>query len=400
MAYVESLPPEYRAEAVVAITPRAEAENASSDTVRIVAPSYVAYLTAPATINDIAATLQTDRSQISDAIEASVAPDSGNLSVSATSSDPRDAQVVANAFASAAVDLSQGDELLQAEVIAPAVTPKSPSGPPRKLLEMAALLVGLLLGVVTALVLERGRPRIRSWRDIHEVTGYTVVARVPRSRIVKARPKEAFADPAIGAAFRTLRTNVERALTSAEKADGHRSIGVASARSGDGKTMVAALFAESMARLGSKILLVDGDLSRAGLTKTFGFTPTHGVSDVLRGEAKLESAVQPGWVENLWVLPTRIENQAGDLIAKRLEAFLSQATAGYDTVVIDSAPLIGTDEGRTIATQVDGVLLVARAGEMSGSLNEAVLALEDLKAPVIGAVGNRLRKSETGQSYR
>jgi Mrp family chromosome partitioning ATPase len=164
--------------------------------------------------------------------------------------------------------------------------------------------------------------------------------------------------------------------------------------------MVAALFAESIARLGSRVLLIDGDLSRSGLTKTFGYAPNAGTSDVLRGDALLKDAVQPGWVDNLIVLPTRVESQAGDLLASRLQGFLEEALGEYDTLVIDSPPLIGTDEGRTIVTHVGGVLLVARAGEMSGPLNEAVLALEDLKAPVIGVVGNRLRRTETGQSYR
>lgn len=400
IVYVESLPSEFEAQAVVALTPRSDAENASSDSVRIVAPSYVAYLTAPATIREVADDLSADPSTVGKALQASVAPDSGNLTISATSLDKEDAQVIANAFADAAVELARGDELLEAKVIAPAITPGSPSGPPRKLLEAAALLVGLLLGTVVALLLERGRPRIRSWRDIYEVTGYTVIARVPRSRVMKARPKEAFADPGVGAAFRTLRTNVERALAAADGEARPRSIGVASARSGDGKTMVAALFAESLARLGSEVLLIDGDMSRSGLSKTFGYNAEKGTSDVLRGDSSLKSAVKPGWVDNLAVLPTRIENQAGDLIASRFEDLLKEALASYETVVVDSAPLIGTDEGRTIATHVGGVLLVARAGEMSGPLNEAVLALEDLKAPVIGVVGNRLRKTETGQSYR
>ena len=400
IVYVESLPSEYEAEAVVALTPRSDSENASSDSVRIVAPSYVAYLTAPATIREVAKDLSSDPSTVGSAVEASVAPDSGNLTISATSRAAQDAQIIANAFADAAVGLAESDELLEAKVIAPAITPGSPSGPPRKLLEAAALLVGLLLGTVVALLLERGRPRIRSWRDIYDLTGYTVVARVPRSRVVKARPKEAFADPSVGAAFRTLRTNVERALEAGDGPPRPRSIGVASARSGDGKTMVAALFAESIARLGSKVLLIDGDMSRTGLSRTFGYPAEKGTSDVLRGDSTLAATVKPGWVDNLSVLPTRNEDQAGDLIAKRFESLLSEALTKYETVVIDSAPLIGTDEGRTIATHVGAVLLVARAGEMSGPLNEAVLALEDLKAPVIGVVGNRLRKTETGQSYR
>lgn len=398
--YVEALPSEYQAESIVALAPR-PGTDAGSDTVRLVAPKYVAFLEAPSTIRDVAVGLGTVPSAVEEAVDALVQTDSGNLVVSATMRNPRLATTVANTMANEAVRFADGDDLLSAEIVAQAVVPTTPSGPPRLLLEAAALLVGMLAGVTIALLVERGRPRIRAWRDIPELTGYTTLARVPRSRIVRYRPLEAFSDPEVGAAFRTLRTNVERLTADTDDVPIQRVIQITSAVKADGKTTVSALFAESQARLGKKTLLVDADLARAGLASAFELEVKNGgMAALLRGETTLTKCVDEGWVDNLYVLPTEPDPDAGDVLARRLSPTIEEFLKHFDQVIIDGPPLIGTDESRTIATEVGGVILVIRAGEMAGPVNEAVLALEDLKAPVIGTVANRMRRADVGQAYR
>lgn len=396
--YVEQLPSEYEAQAVLALAPRPEA-GTSSDTVRIVAPKYVAFLASPQITADVAEDLGTDPSVVADALDATTTPDSGNLTITATTTNPQLSADIANSLLREALTFSSQDELLSGEIVARAVVSDTPSGPPRKLLEAAALLVGIILGITVALLVERGRPRIRVWRDITELTGYPVIARVPRARILKAKPVEALADARVGPAFRTLRTNIERLATDGEH--GPRTMAVTSALPAAGKTTSAALLGESLARLGNKTLVVDADLSRAGLTKTFGLDSSkHGTSTVLRGKSRLAEAIQSGWVENLYVLPTQVDKEAGDVIAREFGRLVTEVTAAYDTIIFDTPPLISTDEGRTIATQVEGVILVVRAGEMSGQINEAVLALDDLKVRVLGVVGNRMRRADVGQGYR
>lgn len=399
VAYVEALPAQYSSESLVALTPEPENEQAGADSVRLVAPSFVAYLQAPSTLEQVAGSLGTTPGVIEDSVSVSLGADSGNITITATDDRPGEAKEISDAFADALVDFSRSSDLLQAQVIAPAVTPRTPSGPPRKLLELAAAVVGIALGIGVALLLERGRPRIRSWRDITELTGYTVLARMPRTRILRARPTEAFGEPRVGAAIRTLRTNVERAsLTRSE--EGVRTVMITSAAPGDGKTTIAALYAESLARLGNKVLLIDADLNRAGLTKQFAVNGQIGTATVLREKADFKGAIQNGWVENLHILPTQIEPEAGDLIAREFGDLLDRSRSTFDVVVVDGPPLIGTDAARTIATLVTGVLLVVSAGSTTAPVNESVMALEDLKAPVLGVIGNRLPRVESGHSYR
>jgi hypothetical protein len=126
------------------------------------------------------------------------------------------------------------------------------------LLLAAALVVGLLLAVGIAVLLERGRPRLRSWRDMTALTGYPVLGRIPSSRALRSKPNMAFSDPAIGASFRTLRANLEPML----RERGVKLLVVTSPAATDGKTTVAALLAESFSRLGARTLLVDADLRR------------------------------------------------------------------------------------------------------------------------------------------
>lgn len=395
--YVEALPSQYEGVAVVAYAPRADVPTAGADTVRLVVPKYVSFLASPQTRSAVAGEIGLRLEDLQGALEASPGTDSGNLEIAVTLTSPSLAARAANAFAEAAIDFSEGDELVRGELVAAALTPTEPAGPPRRLFEAASLLVGVLLGIVVSLLLERARPRVRSWRDIYRISGLTVVGRIPRSRTLKSRPTEGFTDPIVGAAFRNLRTNVERAAQGREEELGV--VVVASATSGDGKTTVACLFAEALARLGRRVLLVDGDLHRPNMSRMLRREISGGLAAVLRQEVSLADEVEAGWTDNLDILATRADPQGGDLVANRFALFLTEARKTHDVIVVDTPPLLGTDEGRTIATLATGVLFVVRAGTVTGPVNEGILALEALKVPMLGAVGNALRHREVGQYY-
>jgi polysaccharide biosynthesis transport protein len=389
--YVESLPAQYETKATVVFSPRAQVETASSDSVRLLLPKYVAYATAPATVDQLAPSLGQAPDVLERAVNATPVTDSGNLVIGVQMSDPDEAADAANAFARATVAFSETDRLITGEIVAPALAPESPSGPPRRLLEASALAAGLLVAVGLSFLVERGRPRLRTWRDMARATGHPVIGRVPTSRVLKSRPRDGFADPRVGAAFRTLRTSLEH-----EWRD--RTVGVIAITSptpGDGKTTVAALFAESLARLGSKVLLVDADLRRPGLTTKFRVDSPAGLGAVLEGRALVSEAVAAGWVDGLWVLPGSPNADAGDLIARRFEEVMHEARGSYDVVVVDTPPLIGTDDARTVASISDGVLLVIAARSTTDAVNEAVLALEGLRAPVLGVIGNHLHEGRS-----
>jgi polysaccharide biosynthesis transport protein len=390
--YVETLPNEYEGEAVVAFSPRPEAADA--DTVRITLPRYVEYVTAPSTVEDVAAELGENADELGDSLDAQNPSETGNLVITSSLDSPERAADVANAFAEAAVEESASDDLLSADQVSEAL-PSPPAGPPRRLLQGAALMVGLALGIAVSFLFERGRPRLHSWREIASLTGYSMLGKVPEARSLRTRPSEAFSDPQVGAAFRTLRTNLESRLSERSP----NIVVVTSPSKGDGKTTVAALFAESLARLGLRVLLLDADLRRPGISRTFRFAASPGMSETLRGDSSIDSAIRDAWVDNMWVLPTRADPDAGDLLATRFSYMMRDMGDKYDVIVADTPPLLGTDDARTLAAMANGVLLVVSSKTLVGTVSEAVLSLETLNAPVLGVIGNRIRESKRSSYY-
>lgn len=391
--YVESLPSQYDGKSVVAIGPRASAPAAGSDTVRVLAPKYVRYVTAPSTIAVVAPRIGETRKTIEQAINSNIATDTGNVEITVRLPSPVRAARASNALASAVVEFSRSDPLLVGQIVARALPPDEPASPPRRLLEAASLLVGILLGIVVSLLLERGRPRLRTWRDLARITGYPVVGRVPPSKTLHSSPTRAFSDVQTSSAFRILRANLEPQL----RDGGIDFLLVTSAAPGDGKTTTAALLSESLSRLGLKVLLIDADLRRPGVSRLARMTPEPGLANLLRGETSLSEAVRVGWTENLWVLPTPHDPEAGDLLSRRFADVVEEARDRFDVIVVDTPPLLSTDDPRTLATMAKGILLVVSAGSTTSSVNEAIVAVEALNAPLIGIIGNRFK--ESGPAY-
>lgn len=391
--YAESLPNQYTGEAIVVVEP--VNEDVSSDLVRVGAPKYVAYATSESTVRRLADRLGEDPAELDAAVDANLATDTGNITLTATLTSSTRAAVVVNALTEDVVAFSRNDPLLKVRLVAPSPPEAAVAGPPRRLIEAAALFVGLLLGIAVAFVVERSRPRARTWRDIALLTGSPVVGRLPASRTLRALPAAALADPAVGSGVRTMRTNLERELGATPQGV----LVVTSSIPGEGKTTVSGLFATTLARLDVRVLLMDADLRRPGLLKGFEHDAERGLSAVLRGRRTLVDAVQPGWAENLWVLPTTPDPDAGDLLARRMADVLREARARFDFVVVDSPPLLGTDDARTLATLADGVLLVVSAGTMAHPISEAVLALHTLRARIVGVVANRVREAGAAATY-
>jgi capsular exopolysaccharide synthesis family protein len=392
--YAERLPDVYEGTTIVAFSPR-PGSGAGADIVRVDVPKYVEYVTARETVDSVAASLGARASVLRGAVEASVAPDSGNLFIRVRLRSPARAADAANAFAARTLAFAQNDSLLSGVQIARALPESRPAAPPRRLYQAAGLVLGLVAGAGAALLLERGRPRMRTWRDVALVTGYPVVGRIPPARVLRGSPVEALADPAVGAAVRTLRTNLERV---SRERPVHVLV-VTSPTPGEGKTTVAGALAVALARLEARILLIDADLRRPGVLRAFPGPARPGLADVLSGKADLMASIRPGPVANLKILPTAPDADAGDLLARRFADVLRAAREEFDVIIVDAPPLLGGDDSRTLATLCDGTLLVVGVDTLATAVGEAAAALDALGVQVVGAVANRARESRGLGAY-
>jgi capsular exopolysaccharide synthesis family protein len=201
---------------------------------------------------------------------------------------------------------------------------------------------------------------------------------------------------ALSEAFRGLRTSV--LLSSAGRPP--RSLTFVSAEPGEGKTTVASNLSISLAQLGKRVLLVDGDMRRPCVHKLFNIED-HGAGLVtfLTGEEGWNHLVRRTGVPNLDCLicgPVP-PNPSELLSSDRMQQLILEAMREYQFVLIDAPPLLNVTDGRILATKVDGAVLVVRGGITPQELaQQAKFHVRDVGARLIGVVLNDVDLSHNG----
>jgi capsular exopolysaccharide synthesis family protein len=143
-----------------------------------------------------------------------------------------------------------------------------------------------------------------------------------------------------------------------------------SASAGEGKTTVVSNLSMSLAATNRRVLIIDGDLRRPKLHKTFSVAPSPGLSDLLRRERLLGlqgngQFVVETQIPNLFLLPCGTAGgDAPELLAgNRLPALLRELEKSFDLILVDTPPLLPCADARSFAKASDGVVLVVRANE-------------------------------------
>jgi len=258
---------------------------------------------------------------------------------------------------------------------------------------LAAILLGLLLGVGLAIGVEFLDNTIRSQEHVEQL-GVTFLGVIPRVKpgddgrtddlVVLHQPKSVVAE-----CCRAIRTNL--LFMSPDKP--LRSILITSAGPQDGKTTTAIDVAIAMAESGSRVLLVDADMRRPRVHKALGLAEGLGLSSLILGEGRLEQAIRRTELPNLHALTCGPipPNPAELLHTEAFAALFKRMVEGFDRVVIDSPPVSAVSDALVLSTLVDGTVLVVKAGHTTrDAARRAVRSLADVKARLLGAVLNDL----------
>ena len=272
--------------------------------------------------------------------------------------------------------------------IDPPAYPASPVFPRVKLTLLVAALLGLGLGLIAAVLRESLATKIESADDLAEVAGVPVYAEIPpESAVLKMHSPEDLARlprlRMVAEALRDLRTNL---LFTDE---GIRSVLITSPDGSHGKTTVAFGLAATLARSGTRTLLVDADLRRGRIADLLELPRSPGLMDVLLGETELEEAVR-STDDGLEVLVGgRRSVDPGELLTSALPTLLSRLEREYDAVIIDSTPVIPISDARIVARYADATILVARSGyALRRQVRTAVERLELISVKPTAAVLN------------
>jgi capsular exopolysaccharide synthesis family protein len=198
-------------------------------------------------------------------------------------------------------------------------------------------------------------------------------------------------------AIRTLRNSI--LLTDFDRR--LRSILMTSASPSEGKSTVAVHLAMAHAEQGLRTLLIDGDLRRPSIHKFFNIPNASGFSKVLAYDFPWRDAIaQPLPAVSLHILPAGpATRRAADMVGKNLPQLLDEVCSEFDLVILDAPPLLGFPEPLQMASAVDGVVVVTRAGQTNRAAVASVLhTLSRLRANTIGVVLNEVHK-ELSHSY-
>lgn len=351
--------------------------------------------------------------EVSEAVSSSQQGESDIIQVEAMATGPELAARIANTFAEQFVEFQEAErqtnqqvETGEIEVVERAVADDAPVSPnPSRNVAFGAL-IGLVLGVGLALLLEQLDRRVKRQHDLPEVTGLPLVATVPRREAFDARHLgHGSFSPAEAEIFLMLRANLRYFNARKEV----RSVLVTSAQPGEGKTLTSIGLALGAAMSGERALLVEADMRDPSIAGSLAVR-SPGLSWLLSTpEAELAQAVAQVDVRRLApfageatldvITAGTIPPNPTQLVeSDRMKKLLREAEQQYDFVVVDSPPILLVADAIPLVGSVGGVLAVSGLGVSTvTSANELADQLERMDAATLGLVANFA--TNTGRSY-
>ncbi|MGA8804116.1 MAG: polysaccharide biosynthesis tyrosine autokinase [Solirubrobacterales bacterium] len=302
-------------------------------------------------------------------------------------------------------DLQTGN----AEVVQPADVPTSPSSPKIVRNTVIGGLIGVLLALALALILDRVDRRVREPDELEDIFDLPIVGYVPESGSLRKEDAGPQLRGPIAEAFRMLRTtllyfNVDKNL---------RSLLVTSAAPKEGKTTVSLNLACTAAAGGAKVLLLEADLRHPALRKHISDVPDRipGLGEIIARDLDLHSGVTRVPLESTKegrplasldvILAGPVPPNPADLLeSQRMRMLIQEAERDYDLVVIDTPPTFVVPDAVPLVNQVSGVIVVARLGvTMRDTARKLREQLDNLNAPTLGLVVNSVDHWRTRYGY-
>ncbi len=283
-----------------------------------------------------------------------------------------------------------------------AVEPLERSSPKWSVNLPAGFVLGLLLGVGLAFLLEFMSSTVKTPADVLRQLNMPFLGQIlsqdedeasaaQMKRLLMESPHSILAEN-----FRQLRAN----FLFCAPAEQQRSILVTSCSPSEGKTCISVNLATSLALAGRKVLLVDANFRRPGVAQAFGLEGvTEGLSNILIGQGDPAALIHRTNQENLDVLATGPlpPNPAELLGGAYLKNFIATFNKTYETIIFDGPPVLVVSDSMVMSTAMDGVVIVVRAGfSLRGAIQRARDQLRRVNAKVLGVVLNDVKITRGG----
>jgi non-specific protein-tyrosine kinase len=281
----------------------------------------------------------------------------------------------------------------QLAVIEPAQAGSSPIRPRTQLNTLIAGSLGLLLALALVFLLEFLDESLKSQEDLNQYLGLTTLGSIGRIKgrryvgklIISQKPLSHIAET-----YRMIRTNIQ--FISAGQSI--KSILITSSTVGEGKSTTATNLGVVMAKAGLRTIIVDADLRQPVLHKIFQVSNKKGLTELLRSsKPEIKDYVINSDVKNLQIITSgMLPSDPSELLGSpKMKQVLVSINELADIVIYDSAPVLSVTDATVLASRVDAVVLVIKAGKIKRSIaKQAMLMLQYVDANLLGGVLNQV----------
>ncbi|MBU2358436.1 MAG: polysaccharide biosynthesis tyrosine autokinase [Alphaproteobacteria bacterium] len=252
----------------------------------------------------------------------------------------------------------EGIQQPDSRILSNAVVPGNAASPRKSLILMMSAILGAMIGAALVLFREASKSGFRTAPDLESATGYAVLGQIP---IIPSRNRQntlAYLiekpDSAAAESIRNLRTSL--LLSNVDSPP--QVIVSTSSIPGEGKTTTSLALAQNMGDMGRRVLLIDGDIRRRMLKEYFDDLPEHGIVSVISGEKTLDEAIYHNHLLKADMLVgEKTPVNAADLFSSdRFQTLITELRGRYDTIIIDTPPVLIVPDARIIAQSADAVL--------------------------------------------
>ena len=308
------------------------------------------------------------------------------------------------------VEIAENQNIGNARVVASASPPIQPVGSKKRLILIGGVIVGGLLYIVVAFVLDIIDPSIKTAKEAQKYFNYPWLGMIPllrkKSKLLgQKNVKTAIADLPVRDMPYSLESETYRILQSNLKLlKSHqpiKKIVITSSVSKEGKSAVSANLALALAQTGRRVLLVDADFHHPMQHCIWKLTNALGLSDVITDQEKLKDAVIQV-ADNLSVLPAGFtpHNSLFLIDSPQMNTLLNDFDRNYDFIIFDTPPLVLLPDVLTLGKMADGILLVVRPGIIDvASATTAKIQLNQSDLKVLGLVMNGIIIGQEPDNY-
>lgn len=300
------------------------------------------------------------------------------------------------------LQISEAQETAPWRILEKPYVPNMPVSPnvPRNLL--LGLIAGGLLGVATAILLERTDQRIKDAEEAKELGNLPCLGMVPRvsmpvliTNFRESQETDGYQSLLFTEAIRSLALNLRYLGPNGEV----KTLGFTSSTPGEGKSTLTYNIGRALAELGHRVLLVDADMRKPTIHQLLNKSNMFGLSTVIatdQGWRDIIYSTEGGFLDVLTSGPTP-PNPVALLDSAKMSLLVQEWRQAYDYVLVDTPPVVGVTDAQTVAPKLDRMVLVAGVERATrSSLSEGIEVLERSRCNMAGMIVNFVDRQQDG----